>query len=491
MFDFRFSKPKGGSISPSKPKTLPSPPPTPILKAAQTNPDIPLATNPKSKISLGFFSKLGRGPRTADMLVYQTPQAKSCPDLLTFPSSPTSLDEKLSVVVPKVPSDNDLPELKTALEEVKNFSPASMTFDDVMLENKPSSPLANLTTVADTHAMNSKPSLQRSLSSFFSAFRLGSTSNTAKTPSSKSSKPKVLRRKTQTKGDSMGGPPTSGQKGRSRSSSDNEDGRDDENDSHGDSNSGTTSHTENCCASFMLPNLKQNEGQIPMMLIDVLYDQSIRKLQLRRNRPLSQLLMIQAVLHRLDDECYRRQMNGEDGGQYPYPEQRLGTPDSSDDEEDEDRRSLEEDDDVDDGDDEAEGDNTGLGYPSPGWGWFYPGDADKHGDGMRVQTFPPQPYSGRPHYPAPRHPLHSPGPQRGDQSPRPSASSGDAITLPNHYSSKAGGRFAPGNRPPSPHPVLRGRGRQCPPNPVLFDRVAGGHPRGGSGSHAAPRTTWR
>ncbi|KAJ1657725.1 hypothetical protein IWQ61_002913 [Dispira simplex] len=486
MFDFRFNKPKGGSISPSNPKALPSPPPTPVLMASKTSPDIPPSTNPKSKLSFSFLSKLGRGPRTEGMAVYQVPQTKSCPDLLTFPSSPTSLDEKLSMVVPKVPSDNDLPELKTALEEANNLS---MTFDDVVLESRPSSPLVNLTMVGDTHALNSKPSLQRSLSSFFASFRLGSTSNTAKTTLSKSSKPKVLRRKMQTKGGSAVGSPESGQRGRGTSSSDNDDGEGDANHGHGvNSNHGAINHMGNCPASFMLTNLEQSEGPIPMMLIDVLYDQSIRKLQLRRNRPLSQLLMIQAVLHRLDDECYRRQLNGEDGSQYPYPEQRLGTPDSSDDEEDEDRRSLEEDDDVEDSDDEADTDNTGLGYPNHGCDWFYHGDTGKHGGGMGVRTFPPQPYNWRPQYPTPRHSFHSPRLQREDQSPSASASSGDAIALPIHHG-KAGGRFGFGNRPPSPHLVLRGRGRQYP-NHSLLDRAAG-HPRGRDGAHAAPRTTWR
>ncbi|RKP37006.1 hypothetical protein BJ085DRAFT_27212 [Dimargaris cristalligena] len=241
-----------------------------LRSAERTEPDPPPPAPTRSR-TLGLLGRLTtRVGRTKTATVYHAPQARSCPDLLEFPSH---IDEKLALVVPKVPSDNDLPELKAALEEsVRHYHVAyasETVADDDDDEKEEESEVKSgeaVEVVATTLPPASrKPAKTRSMASLLAYIKLGGGAASEDRPAPAK---KPLRRSL--------GPPTP--------------------------------------APSVSPPLRpvQAPPAVPLVVIDVLYDQSLRKLQLKRSRPLSQLLMIQSVLHRLEQEFSRRHRVGLD-----------------------------------------------------------------------------------------------------------------------------------------------------------------------------------
>ncbi|KAJ1904426.1 hypothetical protein IWQ60_012447, partial [Tieghemiomyces parasiticus] len=189
---------------------------------AAAAPEAPTASLPPPQAkSRGLLGKLTRARHRP---VVHVPQARSCPDLLDLPSAGGRLDEKLAV--PKVPSDNDLPELRAAL------LPAA----------EPARPKRSFLTLIK---------------------RSPTTAPAAPTPVPVRPAPSATLPRAAT-------------------------------------------------SPLALSSTAARPG-LPLMVLDGLYDQSLRKLQAsRRTRPLSQLLLIQTVLQRLETELTRRHPVGLD-----------------------------------------------------------------------------------------------------------------------------------------------------------------------------------
>ncbi|KAJ1968182.1 hypothetical protein H4R35_006499 [Dimargaris xerosporica] len=264
--------------------------------------------------SFSFFGLGKRSRAQQAKLLYTGSQAKSCPDLSTLSSKePSSTGDELSTLsVPKVPSDNDLPELQAAAEHKANDRQHNPTLPSPLSAHRPTDggPRLTETDLADLPQcplsdppLDSPPSpppskggsLPRSFALFFAAMR-----RNADKGSSPPNKPiaKMLRRKMSRKtldlddDDALKAELMGGSK-------------------HGAGQSGGDSHP-----AMLLPSPASSEASrsslddhgvdISVMAMDILYDQSMRKLQVKRGRPLAQLLMIQTLLHRLDDEFFRR-----------------------------------------------------------------------------------------------------------------------------------------------------------------------------------------
>ncbi|KAJ1978192.1 hypothetical protein H4R34_003299 [Dimargaris verticillata] len=263
--------------------------------------------------SFSFFG-LGKRSRAQRVkLLYAGSQAKSCPDLSMLSSKDTSStgDELPTLSVPKVPSDNDLPELQAAAENKTNDrlhnptlpSPLSPHYPtdgprltETDLADPPQCPLSDPPLGSPPSPPSSKVggSLPRSFASFFAAMRRNADKD------SPPNKPiaKMLRRKMSRKTLDLDDDVAlktelmSGAK-------------------HNADQPGSGGHPV-----MLLPSPASSEASrsslddhgldISVMAMDILYDQSMRKLQVKRGRPLAQLLMIQTLLHRLDDEFFRR-----------------------------------------------------------------------------------------------------------------------------------------------------------------------------------------